>query len=130
MVSQGIPLPIGYTDDKLIPHMPAAWFVGWYCHVLFEIILGKEFHIAGGIRLSGSCPSIEVREFHSQHSRLNRVEAAIDANDLMVVARLHAVDSQQLQRRSNIISRGREESAITDAAQILCRIKAEAANIA
>jgi len=58
---------------------------------------GTEFREVGVIPLciasATGGPLIEVLEFHPQYRRLQRVEAAVDPDDMMVILRLRTMDA-------------------------------------
>jgi hypothetical protein len=70
-----------------------------------------------------------MRQLHAEDRRLDRVEPAVDADHLVVVPRLHAVDAEQFQRLRDVVAGGREEAAVAGAAEVLGRIEAEAADV-
>ena len=129
MGPQCVALAIGDADHELVPHVAAPRLVGRHGHPAVEVILGEHFHVAGGIRLPRRRPGVEVRQFHPQNGRLERIETAVDADHLVVIPRLHAVHPQQLQLRGEIIAGGGEESAVAGPTEIFRRIETETADV-
>ena len=78
VLSQAVPLPVGDPDDVLIPDMPAPGLVGRYDHATGEVVGGEQGRVAGGIVLPACGPGVEMRQLHSQHCCLDRIEPAVD----------------------------------------------------
>ena len=130
VLPQGVALATRCADHKLIPDMPAAGFVSGHGHVAGEIILGEELLVAGGVDLSRGGPGIKMRQLHAEHRGLQRVEATVDAHNLMVVARLHAVHAEELETGRDVVAGGRKKPAVADAAEVLRGIEAETPDVA
>ena len=82
-------------------------------------------------RVARAAPSLhagEVRQLHAQHRGLQRVEAEVGADQVMVVLRLHAVIANQPQLvRQRRVGRG-DEAAVAERAEVLAREEREAAD--
>ena len=71
-----------------------------------------------------------MRCLHPEHRRLERVHPEVAADQVMVVARLHAVRAQQARPFRQGIVVGREQAGVAKRAKILAREKREAAECA
>ena len=83
--------------------------------------------VARGVLRAGRGPAVEMRQLHAQHGGLQRVEPAVDADEVMVVPRLLPVVAQHPQLRGQLAVVGRDHAAVAEAAEILGRIEAQAA---
>ena len=95
-----------------------------------EVVFREQVSVAGRVGLSGRRPGVEVRQLDPQDRRLDRVEPAVDADQLVVVPRLHAVDAEQLERFGDVVAGRRQEAAVADPAEVLGGIEAEATQVA
>lgn len=95
---------------------------------LIDSGLGKEGVIAGGICDSPVDPLIEVFEFDAEDGGLECIEARVDADDLVVVLGLHAVDAEDAKFRSQGVVFGRHQTAVAGASEVFGRKEAEAAD--
>ena len=109
--------------------MAAAGLVARHRDSTFKVVFSKELHVAAGICLTVGGPLIEVRQLHSQHRRLDRVEPTVDADQIVVIPRLHAVDPQQFELGGDVVAGGGEEAAVTGSTEILGGVETEAADI-
>ena len=75
-------------------------------------------------------PSIQMRKLHAQDRRLQFVEAAVNAELLMVVLDPSAVRAKRTHALRYVSSRGNEHAAVAKGAQVLRREKTEGGSIA
>ena len=71
---------------------------------------------------------VQERELDVEHGRLERIQAAVDADARMVVARTHAVAAEQPQAVGQIVGLRGQHAAVAGPAEVLRRIEAEAAD--
>ena len=95
-----------------------------------QAALGEQRVIALGVGLALAGPVVQMRQLDVEHGGLDRIEAAVQADDLVIVARLHAVRAQQFQLGGQIVAIGRQQSAVSHAAEIFGGIETEAADVA
>ena len=90
----------------------------------FDVLTADEPGVAeqavvdGGVADAGGGPGIEMRELHAQDRGLQRVEAAVPADRLVLVAFALAVDAQYFQARSDVAVVGRYRAAVAECAEI------------
>ena len=128
-VSAGLAVIHGDADNELVPDVAPPRLVTRYRDVPVEIVFGEQFGVAGGVVLTPGCPGVEMGQFHPEDSSLDRVEAAVDADHLVIIARLHAMNSEFSERFSEIITCRCEKASITESTKVFCRIKTEASYI-
>jgi len=124
-----IPLPSGDANGVLVPHVESIGISRWQHDVITDQI---RFAQHSGVA-SGDVGSVFNRlgqgtQLHSQHSRLERIQSTVDADDLVVIPRSHAMSGQQSQTVGGRRIGGRHHSAIAHATEILGWVKAEASH--
>ena len=95
-----------------------------------ETGFGQQRAIALGIGLSLGAPPLEMRKLDVQHGGLQRVQAAVHADVLVVVARLHSMSAQQAELFGQLLVLGGQHATVADPSQIFGRIEAETADVA
>src|SRR5262249_47343620 len=73
-------------------------------------------------------PFGEIRQFHTQNRGLKRVDACIPADEMVIVPRLHAMNTQASHALGPTRVVGHHHSSVAKGAQILARIETETAN--
>ena len=94
MRTQGVAAAVGHAHDVLIPHVSAARRDQRQREDAIEPGHGEQLAVTARVRLATSGPIVEMAELDVEHGGLQRVEPAVDADDLVMIARLHAVSAQ------------------------------------
>src|SRR5215213_3544771 len=82
------------------------------------------------MRPARGVPRIEILQFYSQYGRMERIEAAVEAAQHMVVLLALAIVAQHPQRFSYLLIAGDNHPTIAGRAEVLARIKAERRRVA
>ena len=81
--------------------------------------------VSRGIGAAGGIPSVEKGEFRTEDRSLDGVDAEIPADDLVVVALLHAVVADSLKLLSHLRVKAESDAGIAGRTEILARIEAD-----
>ncbi len=139
MADQGVALPLAHADDVLIedvppllpPHpalSPRGRGSDGPIEKMPQVMLLDQHVISLGDGLAGENPALDVGQLDAEHGRLQGVEPGVPADVLVMIARLHAVNTEAAQARRPLWIVGRHHAGVAIGAQNLGRIKAEAAD--
>ena len=81
----------------------------------------EQFAVARGVRTALRVPPLEQRELDREHRGLQRVEAAVVAEQFVVVAHLGAVTAQHVHFFGERVVVGQDHAAVPDRAEVLRR---------
>ena len=89
------------------------------CHKASQAAPGEQACVVDGGLLTGAGPSIEQRQFDPQDGGMNRVEAEVAADHMVIILRLGAVDAQDAHLLGQVIIVGGHCAAVAEGAQVL-----------
>ena len=125
-VGPEIVAPCG-PDDELIEDVAALRRFGWQRDAIRQAGVPEQGAIACRILPAGIGPGCEMRRLDPQDRRLKRVHPEVAADDGVVILRLHAVLAHRPDALGKLGIVGGDEACITECAEILARVKREAA---
>ena len=119
------------ANDILMVDMASSRKLRRRCDKLQQSLLGEERHVTFGDDAAFLVPALKVAQTHTEDSRLQRVEAAVDADLFMKIGLARAVNAKVLYalRKLWIIGYG-DHTTVSVAAEVFRREEGEAAHIA
>src|SRR5947209_1969410 len=86
-------------------------------------------HVNGRDVAPSRVPAVEMLQFDPQDGTLHLIQPAVEALALVYVLNFGAIVAQDPHLLCNVVAVGRHSSAVTEATQVLCRVKAPCRNI-
>src|SRR6476661_517689 len=90
------------ADCKLVVDMANSVWLGWQHQVVCHPGICKQPAVTRCVRAAPLCPVVQVAQLHSQNGSLQRVQAAVGAQYLVLILLPAAVDTQEPQPISMI----------------------------
>ena len=125
VTDQSVTLALGDSDYVIVENVPPIWAHVRTFQEAVQVIFVEQALITSRDLLPGLDPLLEMRQLDAENCGLNSVETGIPAQVLMMVFRLHAVNSEARQQRRPFGVIGDDHAGVAVGAQDLRGVEAE-----